>query len=176
MKKRTTCQCRGQCVRSVSPSTLCMPLHVYNDFVNTSVCDGRDADIADAVREEDALLSEPIIGTKPTPKKEGVTSLPMPKEMTPAQLREHMVTHLPYHEGCPYCVAARRPNSPHRRCPSHSRHIPHMTAENGFLKAKDESIIPFSGHTHTSLESIFRCSMRRERPRPKGHAESRATY
>ena len=83
-----------------------MPISSYYDFVNAGVCGGQAAGtLDDEVREEDALLHEPIIGKKPTEKKTGVTSLPLPKEMSPAQLREHMITHLPYCDGCPYCLA-----------------------------------------------------------------------
>ena len=120
-----------------------MPIQSYNDFVNAGVCGGpTDETIDEEVREEDAVLDEPIIGKKPTTKTPGVTPLPMPREMIPAQLREHMITHIPYHEGCPYCLAGRRPNTPHRRC-SHNRRVPLITADYGFLRSRDESVVLF---------------------------------
>ena len=80
-----------------------MPINSFDDFVSNGVCGGlSDGVIDEDVKEEDALLGEPFIGRKPIDKKQGVSPLPMPKEMSPTQLREHMITHLPYCDGCPY--------------------------------------------------------------------------
>ena len=46
-----------------------MQINLYDEVVNAGVGDGQDADIDEQVREEDALLHEPIVGTKPNVKK-----------------------------------------------------------------------------------------------------------
>ena len=104
-----------------------------------------EQDIDDEVREEDAVFAEPIVGKKPKTPTDGIKSLPTPKAMTPARFAEHCLTHLPHHDACPYCTAARRPNSPHRTTKTSPGSIPLVTADYGFLRAKDESLAPFLG-------------------------------
>ena len=116
---------------------MCSPAQLHGGNANS--------EIDDEVREEDAVFSEPIIGKKPRPPADGVKGLPVPKEMTPAQVAEHCLSHLPRHDGCPYCTAARRANSHHRSLPPSDRSIPLLHADYGFLKAKDESVTPFLG-------------------------------
>ena len=70
-------------------------------------------EIDDEAREEDAVFSEPVVGYEHKPKEDGLKALPSPKELTPAQLAETTIKHLPHCDGCPYCTAGRRANSPH---------------------------------------------------------------
>ena len=44
-----------------------------------------------------------------------------PKVPTAAQIAAHNISHLPYRSWCQYCVAARRPNSPHARSQTEDR-------------------------------------------------------
>ena len=121
-----------------------MPIHISDKTTAEERGVTDDKDIDDTVRESDALFDEPIIGLKPKTKEPGVVPLPLPKEMTDAQLREHMLTHLPYCDGCPYCVAARRPNTQHRQSLTpRARSIPHLVADYGFIREKDETLMPF---------------------------------
>ena len=62
------------------------------------------------------------------------TGLPCPPEFTSLkEWNKHCLTHLPYHAGCPFCVAGKRNNSPHRR--SHTvRRLPHISCDYGFLR------------------------------------------
>ena len=73
-----------------------------------------DAGADDEVRFEDAVIDDPIVGLAPRPKTDGIKALPQPKEMSPNELREHLISHLPHCDGCPYCKAGRGPNLPHR--------------------------------------------------------------
>ena len=82
-----------------------------------------------------AALGEPIIG------KEGVLLdehgdgavtpdvIPAPKGMTPTAWARHCITHLPYCSSCPWCVAAKRPNMPHRRSNESDSVIPLLVAD-----------------------------------------------
>ena len=65
------------------------------------------------VNPKDLVLREPIIGQKPA-SSSPIRSLPQPKVLTDAQMEEHMVTHLPFCNGCQFCVAGARNNTQHR--------------------------------------------------------------
>ena len=132
--------CRACCC-PVSPSLYSQS--VLGCPVSVGELEAGDSDVDDDVREEDALSDEPIVGVEPKPKPDGVRALPFPKEMTPAQLAEHMIKHLPHCDGCPYCTAGRRQNSPHRSLPTTPREIPLMVADYGFLRSRDESLCTF---------------------------------
>ena len=68
------------------------------------------------VNLDEGLFQEPIVGTEEIlhdengPGARTPASLPSPPSFTPAQWARHCLTHLPYHSGCPICVACRRPN------------------------------------------------------------------
>ena len=64
--------------------------------------------------------------------------------MTQAEWEEHLITHLPYCDGCPFCVAGRRPNAHHRRR-GNQKDISSLVADYGFLKTFDEDIAPVLG-------------------------------
>ena len=76
-----------------------------------------------------AMFGEPIIGVEQIvwdengPGAKSPSSLPKPKGMTPQEWAMHVVTHLPYNCSCPICVAARRPNTHHRKSPEGNRII-----------------------------------------------------
>ena len=71
--------------------------------------------------------------------------MPDPTEMTDAQWAEHCIKHLPFCDGCPYCVGGRKPNTHHRTCQKTEPKIPSIVADYGFLRDKDESLSPFLG-------------------------------
>ena len=101
------------------------------------------------------LLDDPIVGQHPLPKKTKYTNphvdmpklrgLPTPKTLTQAQIDEHMISHLPYWDGCEVCVAGKRNNTPHRRS-SNSSSVPNIRLDYGFLNdAASNSSITFLG-------------------------------
>ena len=101
-----------------------------------------DQPLDDEVHDEDADHGSIIVGKEPAKTcTHKVAPLPLPKLMTPAEYARHVVTHMPYHPGCPFCVMGRRPNSHHRRRPSKARAIPHVVADYGFLKCRDEDLV-----------------------------------
>ena len=59
-------------------------------------------------------------------------SLTSPKTPTAAERALHALTHRPYRDWCPFCVAGNRPNSPHRRVKSHAD-LPMMGADYAFF-------------------------------------------
>ena len=67
--------------------------------------------------------ADPIVGkdvTVPPPHPPPGAPRPFrsPKAPTALERERHNITHLPYQNRCPYCVAGKRPNSPHRRLKS----------------------------------------------------------
>ena len=95
------------------------------------------------VNPSELALDDPMVGPKPVAGKTGylnahadmpkIRGLPTPKTMTDAQMMEHMVSHLPYDDGCEICVAGKRNNTPHRRS-SNSSSVPNISLDYGFLK------------------------------------------
>ena len=70
----------------------------------------------DEVRDEDTDLTSIIVGKEWISKSfDGVQPLPSPKPLTDAELARHLLAHLPYRNGCRYCVMGRRPNMHHKR-------------------------------------------------------------
>ena len=69
-------------------------------------------------------------------------AVPMPAPITPSksQVEAHNLTHWPYRSWCPHCVAARRPNSHHRRLqdPIH-RTIPLLVGDYCFVRDADDT-------------------------------------
>ena len=64
--------------------------------------------------------------------------MPAPKGMTPAEWARHCITHLPYCSNCPWRVASRRPNCPHRRSNNSERVSPLLVADYCFLKGSTD--------------------------------------
>ena len=64
-----------------------------------------------------------------------------PRPPSLAERLKHAITHLPYRDWCPYCVAGKRPNSPHRRVKLRSS-LPLLSADYGFFG--DEKSPPFT--------------------------------
>ena len=61
--------------------------------------------------------------------------LPEPVVPTASQIAAHNITHLPYRSWCPYCVAARRPNSRHLRSKTEDqKSSPMLVADYCFMK------------------------------------------
>ena len=64
-------------------------------------------------------------------------AVPMPAPITPSkrEVEIHNLTHLPYRSWCKHCVAARRPNSHHRRQPSsRQRTVPLLVADYAYVR------------------------------------------
>ena len=65
----------------------------------------------------------------------------MPEPILPSKtaVDAHNLTHWPYRSWCPHCVAARRPNSHHRRNKSSTRRTtPLIVADNCFVRDNDD--------------------------------------
>ena len=63
--------------------------------------------------------------------------VPMPAPIVPkkAKIEIHNLTHLPYRSWCPHCVAARRPNSHHRKSSRSSRRtMPLVIADYAYIR------------------------------------------
>ena len=63
--------------------------------------------------------------------------MPAPKGMTQAAWAKRCITHLPHCKYCPWCVASRRSNMPHRRSNNSDRVIPLLVADYCFLKGQN---------------------------------------
>ena len=100
--------------------------------------------VEEDVNLKDALFDDPIIGHGQTLLDEhgpgALEPLPLatPPTMTPAQRAKHNLTHLPYHPGCPICVATRRPNTHHQRSHENERTIPLLVADYCFVKTSGD--------------------------------------
>ena len=131
---------RCACCRPVSPITR------FRKQPSDGPAGGEgDLDVVDeVVRDEDAGVENFIVGKKPKEETTGVQALKSPREMSPREWAEHLVTHLPYCDSCPFCIAGRCPNRHHRRH-GFSRDVPSLVADYGFLKAYDDDLCPFLG-------------------------------
>ena len=95
----------------------------------------------------DAMTSDPIIGTEALlhdghgPGARPAVPIKAPAEMTPAQWEAHVLTHLPFCPGCPYCVMARKPNLQHRRSHEGDRTIPMLVADYGYIRDADDTLL-----------------------------------
>ena len=68
--------------------------------------------------------------------------LPEPRQPTKAEVARHNLTHLPYRSWCPHCLAARRPNAPHRSSKKKAgRSIPVFVADYCFVRKPDEDLL-----------------------------------
>ena len=101
-----------------------------------SLCQPCAADEDDVdVDLRQALFKDPIVGNghvlldENGPGALEPRALSTPPSMTPAQKAKHNLTHLPYHAGCPICVATRRHNSHHLKSHEQERNIPLLVAD-----------------------------------------------
>ena len=99
----------------------------------------------EAIRQEDILLSEKIVGVENVTLDESTgpgarvaRPLSSPQVPTPAQIARHNLTHMPYAAWCPFCVACRRKNSHHRRSHEHEREIPLVVGDYAFPRATED--------------------------------------
>ena len=84
------------------------------------------------IGKEDVLLDEHGFGVlKPD-------VMPAPKGVTPAAWARHCITHLPYCKSCPWCMASRRQNMPHRCSNNADRVILLLVADDCFLQGQAE--------------------------------------
>ena len=92
-----------------------------------------------------ALIDDPIVGVeRAVSSKEDhgalvARPLASPPSMSPEAVLKHCLTHLPYHPGCPICVASRRPNTQHRKSHESSRLIPLLVGDYGFIRSSLDS-------------------------------------
>ena len=107
-----------------------------------------------------AVWGDPIVGTDVVTYDERgpgalvATPLPSPKEPTPAARERHNLTHVPYEDWCPFCVASRRPNSHHRKRHHDDRTQPLLLGDYAFVRnTGDDHLTP---HTHRETEAL-RC-------------------
>ena len=75
------------------------------------------------VGRDDSVPPPPLPAGMPRP-------LRAPKAPTAAERERHSLTHLPYAAWCPYCIAGKRPNSPHRRVKTSSS-LPMLSGDYG---------------------------------------------
>ena len=100
--------------------------------------------IDEQVQQQDVLWGEPIVGVEQVtldengPGARDATAPITPKAPTRAQRERHFLTHLPYAAWCPFCVAARRPNSHHQHSHEHERELPLLVADYGFLRDEQD--------------------------------------
>ena len=96
-----------------------------------------DLDLADI---DDPIVGvERVISDEHGPGALPPRPIPSPPSMTPAAFLKHSLTHLPYHPGCPICVATRRPNSQHRRSRENARTIPLLVGDYGFIRSSSDA-------------------------------------
>ena len=94
----------------------------------------------EVVYKGDVMWGQSIIGDETTTLDErgegarAAVAPPSPKCPTRVQRERHNLTHLPYESWCPFCVAARKPNTPHRRSHESERELPLLVADYGFMR------------------------------------------
>ena len=65
-----------------------------------------------------------------------------PKTPSKEEIARHNLTHLPYRNWCPHCLASRRPNSAHRSSKTSSeRSIPVFVCDYFFVRKPDEDLL-----------------------------------
>ena len=84
---------------------------------------------------------------------------PEPKTPAPDVVARHNLTHLPYAQWCPHCVAARRANNPHfRREESFRRLIPLLVFDYCFVRnTQDEDLLTLSVGRLYPTKKMFTC-------------------
>ena len=108
------------------------------------ICTVCPVTLDEEVQQKDVLWGEPIVGVEQFtldengPGARDATAPTTPKAPTRAQRERHFLTHLPYAAWCPFCVAARRPNSHHQRAHGHERELPLLVADYGFLRDEQD--------------------------------------
>ena len=128
--------CRHEfvCMVSNGDQSLCQP------------CQGEEEE-EELVNMKDALFDDPIVGHEQVlldeqgPGALDPVPLTSPPSMTPAQWAKHVLTHLPYHPGCPVCAATRRPNDQHRISHDDERTIPLLVADYCFVKSSADKVL-----------------------------------
>ena len=104
----------------------------------------KDIEIDDAVRKEDVVFDEPVVGHRPTSITDPAPRpLVTPNDMSEGEFAEHCLTHLPYCQSRHYCVAGKRNNVLHVKPPGVAR-SPFVAAAYGFLTMRDtDEVIHF---------------------------------
>ena len=93
------------------------------------------------VKREDVDFGNYIVGPSPTRAKPKI--MKSPREMSAAEMEEHMATYLPYSDSCPHCVAGKRCNN-HHRTSTTPRDLPLLHADYGYLRdSLSDDALPF---------------------------------
>ena len=114
------------------------PQRKFPDRSDSAAADGQAPDAYDRMLPgQQHVDAEPIVGkdhSLPPPPQTHANPRPLraPKQPTAAERARHRITHLPYADWCPYCIAGKRPNSPHRRLKT-SDEMPLLSGDYGFF-------------------------------------------
>ena len=91
---------------------------------------GENGDADDIIDIDDDQVCQPV------------PSMPEPLMPSKAVVDSHNLTHWPYRSWCPHCVAARRPNSHHRRRASAARRtVPLLCADYCFVRDNEDEAL-----------------------------------
>ena len=134
-------------------------------------------ELDEVVRHEDAELDSVKLGKRVGQKpNEGIRPLPEPDILTDAEMAKHMLTHLPYHNGCKFCIQGRRPNNHHRRRRSsrRARRIPCVSADYGFIRTADDGLCTFLAVYIRPFRIYFAIACDVKGSNPSGSEESGA--
>ena len=94
-----------------------------------------------------AVLNDPIVGRELTimdDRGQGALAarpLPTPQAPSAEAIARHYLTHMPYAPWCPFCVAFRKPNHPHRKPRHAGREIPLMVADYAFVRNSQDAVL-----------------------------------
>ena len=85
--------------------------------------------------------------------------MPCPKTPRPELVARHNLTHLPYANWCPHCVAARRANNPHfQRAETFRRHKPLFVLDYAFIRnSQDEDLMTMLVGKLYPFNKFFAC-------------------
>ena len=130
------------------PSSYCCAISPFDSFTPICpVCEEDDDgwEVLGDAHVQAASGEAPINGNPDVVDSDGddvvqpATPLPAPRTPTRREVEVHNLTHLPYRNWCPHCVAARRANAQHRRSSGPSqRAIPLIVADYCFIRDNED--------------------------------------
>ena len=95
--------------------------------------------IQPAMNTDGGDMAEDVIDVDDDTVTQSAKAMPEPILPSKAMVDAHNLTHWPYRSWCPHCVAARRPNSHHRRSHSSTRRMaPLLVADYCFVRDNDD--------------------------------------
>ena len=115
----------------------------------TDVSEDNALDFADGTQDltGKAVLDDPIVGREVTiedDRGQGALAfrpLPSPQAPSAEAIARHYLTHMPFAPWCPFCVAFRKPNHPHRRSKLIGREVPLMVADYAFVRNSQDVVL-----------------------------------